>query len=453
MIGRVELRAVPPTAPMDALRRLETLVSPYTGVVRVLRDPLRAPTDPVLVRVAGEPTEGRELLGASLEHMADGTGGAATSRAEATAAAIGEALERYSGAFVPEERVVLASARELGPAAVAPERFALFAAWQYAKVGFPFRRFTGDTVVGWVRGFSLPEGEEAYLPAQLVYLGDPRGRPGETPIGYATSNGLACGATLEEAVLSALLEIIERDAFMLTWYGRLSLPRLDWASDPELSAYDDRTFRPTGLRYAAIDLSVFLDVPVVLAVVRDAGSGPSPLAVGAGCAPSVGPAWKKALSEAFAVRAWARSLLLEKPDRSFRLDGADVRSFADHVHFYADSERARAASFLDASLERRSVGEIPPLEGPDVAALLGAACERLERSGERAYAVDVTSPDVAEAGLRVAKVVAPGLCQLDVSHSWRYLGGARLVHAAHRLGLRRRPLAPGEVNPFPHPFP
>jgi ribosomal protein S12 methylthiotransferase accessory factor len=385
--------------------------------------------------------------------MSDGTGGTGASWSEAAVAAIGEAVERYSGAFVPEERVVLASARELGPAAVPPERFALFAAWQYAKAGFPFRRFTRDTVVGWVQGFALPDGDEAYLPAQLVYLGDPRGRPGETPIGYATSNGLACGPTLEEAVLSALLEAVERDAFMLAWYGSLSLPQLDWASDPDLSAYDERTFRPTGLRYAAIDLSVFLDVPVVLAVVRNAGSEPSPLAVGAGCAPSVGAAWKKALSEAFAVRAWARSLVLEQPDRRFRPDGADVRTFADHVHFYADAERARAGTFLDAATERRSVREIPSLEGPDVAALVRATCDRLARSGERAYAVDVTSPDIADAGLNVAKVLAPGLCQLDVSHSWRYLGGDRLVHAAHRLGLRHRPLAASEVNPFPHPFP
>lgn len=453
MSARVALRPVAPSRPADALPRLETLVSPYTGIVRALHEPVRAPTDPVLVRVAGEPTKGGELLGASLEHMADGTGGAGSSRADAAVAAIGEAAERYSGAFVPPERIVLATAHELGPAAVVPERFALFAPWQYGKTSFPFRRFTRDSVVGWVQGFSLPDGEEAYLPAQLVYLGDPRGRPGEVPIGYATSNGLACGPTLEEAILSALLEVIERDAFMLTWYGRLSLPRLDWIGDGELSAYEERTFRPTGLRYAAIDLSAFLDVPVVLAVVRDAGSGPSPLAVGAGCAPCVGGAWKKALSEAFAVRSWARSLLLERPQRRFRPDGADVRTFADHVHFYADPRRARAGGFLDAAAERRDVREIRRLEGDDVAALVRAACGRLARAGEQAYAVDVTSPDIAQAGVRVAKVVAPGLCQLDVSHSWRYLGGARIVHAAHRVGLRRRPLTPSEINPFPHPFP
>ena len=41
---------------------------------------------------------------------------------------------------------------------------------------------------------------------------------------------MACGATLEEAILSGLLELVERDAFLIAWYNRLSLPLVDWSA-------------------------------------------------------------------------------------------------------------------------------------------------------------------------------------------------------------------------------
>ena len=72
----------------------------------------------------------------------------------------------------------------------------------------------------------------------------------------------------------------------------------------------------------------------------------------------------------------------------------------------------------------------------------------------RVYAVDVTAPDVRSLGLRVAKVVAPELCALDVAHAARYLGGRAAIPRLHfQAGLVDRPLEPADLNPLPHPFP
>ncbi len=202
-------------------------------------------------------------------------------REAAEAAAIGEALERYSGSFVPGERLVVASADQLGPSAVDPERFALFSAAQHAAAGFPFAPFRRDTVVSWVDGFAVPSGEHAYLPAQLVFMPWRDAVAGETRIGHTTSSGLACAPTLEEAVLTGLLELIERDAFMLVWHNRLSLPRLDWRDDAIIERLDGRYFAPSGHRYSAIDLSVFFDVPTVLGVVHGRPRELGALGVGA----------------------------------------------------------------------------------------------------------------------------------------------------------------------------
>lgn len=445
----VELRPVAPAPPAEALPRLESFVSPLTGVVRGVAETLAAPDEMRLVSIGCELADAVPAIGVPLESY---TGSSHWCRAAALAAAIGEAIERYAGSFVPEAGLVLASAGELGPEAVAPERFALFSEQQYRSRGFRFRPFRRDTVVSWVEGFALPGGERAYLPAQLVYMPWRRRARAETPIGHATSSGLACGPTLEEAVLAGLLEVVERDAFMLTWHDRLSLPLLDWSAHAELSRLDRRYFAPTGLRYSAVDLSVFLDVPTVLGVVHGPPGQLGALGVGAGSAPAVEEAWRKALSEAFSVQRWVRDRALEEPELLGR-PAEEISSFDDHTLFYAAPARAARAAFLDASGERCSAADVAPLEGGNVLELIEALARRLAARGASAYAVDVTTPDVRGAGLHVVHAVAPELCPLDVVDRARFLGGERLYRAAFEAGLADRLLTPADLNPDPHPFP
>jgi len=441
----LEERCATPLA--ESLGRLETLVSPYTGLVRFTYEVLAAPDDARLVRVGSESTDHAALLGAPLDHIRDGSGGSGVCRDAAVAAAVAETAERYSLTCVPHRDLVFASADEL-PDAVDPERFALFHERQFVP-GFAFERFARTTRVDWVRGIRLPDLEPAFLPAQLVYMWD-RARVRGPIIGYGTSNGGACGATFAEALLNALLELVERDAVMITWYGRLSLPVLDVAADSGLRAHAARYFDATGVRYAGVDLSQLLDVPTVLGVVRGDTVG---LGVGAASAPTVQVAWKKALAEAFAVRSWARVQRLEQAGREFRDDFTDVRAFADHIALYADPARAIQTAFLDGAAERRPVADIAHLEGESPAAHVRAIVRRLADAGLTAYAVDVTAPDVRAAGLTVVKAVVPELCPLDVDHRARYLGGTRLYEAAWRRGLRDGPLEYDDVNPLPHPFP
>jgi ribosomal protein S12 methylthiotransferase accessory factor len=191
----------------------------------------------------------------------------------------------------------------------------------------------------------------------------------------------------------------------------------------------------------------------VLGVVHGAPGVLGALGVGAASAPAVGVAWRKALAEAFAARAAGAKLALLEPDRTYGPAGGGVVTFEDHIRYYADPQRAAAADFLVASPERVSVADVPPLEGKTAGERIETLCARVVTAGSSAYAVDVTSPDVAELGLAVAKVVAPELCALDVDHDARFLGARRLYRGAAELGLAPAALADGAVNPEPHPFP
>jgi len=161
----------------------------------------------------------------------------------------------------------------------------------------------------------------------------------------------------------------------------------------------------------------------------------------------------KALDEAVRVRSWARSIRHADPAGALVLPADEIRDFDEHIRYYAYDGPAPRTSFLDASEERRDTADVPPLEGGSLRAQIDALCNRLERQHASAYVVDVTSPDVADAGLCVVKVIAPELCPLDVEHRARLLGSRRLYEVPARLGMRPRRLRFDELNADPHPFP
>jgi len=439
----LELLDGPRTPVSDALVRLEQAVSPLVGIVRAAPAIMVAADEARLHAFACQVSSAVRTTGSATVEYA----GSAHVRPEhARAASIGEAVERYSATFVPDGLATL-SAAELGARAVPPESFALFHERQHVP-GFPFARFTRTTRLSFVEGFSLADGRPAFLPAQLVYLHYGRSEP---PIGYPTSNGLACGPTLVEAVLAALLEVVERDAMMLVWANRLSLPRLAWFDDPAIRAVERQVFAPTGLEYTAIDTSAFFGVPAAIGVVHGADGDRAAVGLGGGCATTVGDAWRTSVAEAFAVHRWLRGLLADSPPPIERIE--DVRTLEDHTLFHGTPDRKGQLEFLEASGDARSTTDVPAVPGRTPGEIVAEIVRRLGDRDVHTYAVDVTSPDVEELGLKVARVVAPQLCALDVFGAAPYRGGRRLYHAAFEAGLLDGPLTYDDLNPLPHPYP
>jgi ribosomal protein S12 methylthiotransferase accessory factor len=416
-----------------------SLVSPYVGLVNDVTDLLVSPSD-------------------ARQHLAvcsgEGVSGSAVGfeRDVAIAGAVGEAAERYSATYLPAGGLRLAAASELGGQAVDPARFALFHRDQYESEDFKYKPFEADTRVRWLHGISLADCEPVFLPAQECLMADEIAE-GEQRVTYPTTSGLALAATFEEAVLGGLLEAVERNAFMLTWHNELSMPRLDWSSDPEIVRQERRFFVPSGLEYAVMDLTVFSGIPTALAVVIGPPGDLVAVATGAASAPTISHAWRKALSEAFHTRSW---LVRERGRRSLedQPDGpADIANFDDHVLLYCRPEWGERAAFLRVSEERRGVGEVAALPGESVLEQIHAALDLLAARGATAFAADLTPPDIAGAGLRVAKVVVPELCSLYVEGQGRFLGGPRLYEEPGRLGLAHSSRCPADLNPNPHPFP
>lgn len=377
-------------------------------------------------------------------------GGGATSRDQTRNAAVGETVERYSATYMPASRLHLSTARALEDRAMRPQATTFFADWQYQQQGFPYERFTEDTELHWVEGYDLRRGRPVMIPAQVCFLNG-RLNHEEPRITYGTSNGLACGPTRAEATASGLLELVERDPLMIAWHAGLSLPRVDWRASDRLRAFVERHVVPAGLTFDVVDLSSILGVPTALGVVRNLHSDVGALALGAASRPRLEDAAIEALLEAHQSRTWCRTQQITEP-RIADEDLAKVVDFQHHVRFYGERDRAARAEFLVSSPETVDPADVTPLRDGTPAELITDVLERLPDDIE-VYAVDLTSPDVAEAGLSVVKVYSPNLQPLDVGWTNRFLGGDRLYQVPVDLGLRDHRLTADDLTPVPHPFP
>ena len=160
----------------------------------------------------------------------NGIGSSFFSEAGALWAAIGEAIDRYSLIHFAPRRFLDASYARVSRRAL--DIFSLAGISEerrkqgHAKYSLLFDK---KTIFRWVRGYSLTRGEQIWVPLQLAtFYNWPKDR--EPYLRLPISTGSAAGGILEQALYRGVLEVIERDAFMITWLKRLSPPRLDLKS-------------------------------------------------------------------------------------------------------------------------------------------------------------------------------------------------------------------------------
>jgi ribosomal protein S12 methylthiotransferase accessory factor len=382
-------------------------------------------------------------------------GGVATDHPGAVAKALGEAVERYCSAFFRYADLLVSSYRDLPGPGTPPEAFALYRPEQYAAGGFPWRPFTDDAPVSWTLARSLRTGESRYVPAAMVFVPFHYSREGrDTPITQPISTGLAAGSSFEDAALSGLCEAVERDAFTLTWQARLARPHLPVGSLPPDCRDRVRRFTDAGLRVEIMDITTDLGVPTVLTfALGDRPTSPA-LAVAAATSPVPELAVRKSLEELAHTRKFSRQVMDYLPPLPVDVAGGHpaVEEQKHHLRFYCPQPAKSFAAFAWASEAERPFGELAAVPGRSAGEQLAALVDRLAAADLDVLACDLTTPDVADLGLSVVRIVVPGLHPLFMGHRNRALGGHRLYTVPQRLGLPGP--APGDAdNPYPHPFP
>ncbi|WP_203338338.1 YcaO-like family protein [Nocardioides limicola] len=406
------------------------LVDPRTGIVTETQrydNPPEWPTDFHLVTTAVADS------GHDRAWRADriSTGTAYGDVRRATMSALGEAVERYCGNFVPAD-LRRASWRELateGTPALDPATLRLHSEEQYRTPGFPCQPFTRDVSVCWVPGSDLVTGAETLVPASLVYVNYLYGpRAGEPVTNFVAYAGLAAGPDRAWAETSALEEIIERDAVELWWDSGAPARRVQLP--PEVTARMSAAADPL-FDYVVLEVPGPWRVPVLAVVVRDPVL--DIVALGSAARPDAAEAVLKAAGEAVSVRSLGKGLLDPaggpyQAATEGMIDGSSLKPWrADRRYLDSYAEDFRDVTDLlcqaQIHLDPRSrpwtdrlftEGDEVPLA--EVQARLGFTApardhyrdECIRVTGEHPISVDVTTPDVAEVGLAVVRVTAPG---------------------------------------------
>ncbi|MFE2944128.1 TOMM precursor leader peptide-binding protein [Streptomyces sp. NPDC059255] len=397
-------------------------------------------------------------------------GGHADSYGRSNRIGVLEGMERYAG-MRARSRVtsVTGTLDAFGPDAVDPRDVGLYAE-EFYTANPRVRPFAPDREIPWVWGYSLRDDRPRLVPEVLTYYH----APGlENRFVQESSNGCASGGCLEEAVYFGLMEVIERDAFLLTWYGQQPLPEIDPATSarPATRHMVDR-LAMYGYRARFFDTRITFPVPVVTAVAERFDGGPGRMCFGAGA--GLDP--ESALDSALCEIATDAVNLQERTER----DGPRLRAMArdfdrvtalhDHPLVYGVPEMGRHAGFLlDPGTPHRrgvpaepscAVGELswPDPSGatasPDLREDLTRCVDAVASAGFDVVVVDQTMPEQRALGLHTVSVLVPGLLPIDFGWSrQRARTMPRLRTALRTAGLRERDLLPEDLNPAPHPFP
>jgi len=424
------------------------VVDELTGLVRWVID---IPVEPGEPRIFNASVKMADTTRYSPHPCYDNNGGSGMTRAAARAAAIGEGLERYCASqFSPEDLVFgTADGLSVDHALYEPASFAMF----HPDQPCDFVPAGRDTLLAWAWAWSLDAECPVLVPASMVHMPYFPLHPGERAAGPSISTGLACASDLPSAVLKGIWECVERDAFMIAWMNRLPVPRVDPESHPALARlYCDR-LRRDGLRYLLFRTTTDLPIPAFLCLLVDDRRSPPMIAAGGAAGLDPVAAAAKAMTEAVQTREWAKFLGRNAARFDFAPDFSDIRDFEDHVALYAYGAMGHAIEFLLEGEHSPAADGWESLATRDARRDLATTVGILRGAGLRAAALDLTTPDVAATGLRVARAVVPDLQPLDADYRHRFLGGNRLFEVPVRLGYRTTPLRLDELNPDPHPFP
>ncbi|KIQ37196.1 cyclodehydratase [Variovorax paradoxus] len=405
-------RTVPASATVE---RLAPHVDPLCGVIaRVV--PLGAEVEDALTVYRSEIFRTPVVHGTpSANALVQVCLGKGMSTDQSRASAMCEAIERYAAFHQGDEACVVAAPSALDARCIPAHELARFSERQHQDGRRPPHAVASQAtspsdIAWWAPAWSLTSNERCYLPLSFCYANAPTESQQHT---VWTSNGCAAGNTREEAVLQGFLELVERDAAAIWWYGRIQRPAIDLAIlSGESAARIARSLGPSW-RYWMLDITHDFGLPVVAAIGRHRATGD--WAIGFGCSPDLVLACERALTEMSQLIAAEKKFVVPHSDDESGVPGFLMPGDA------APKRPAAEAAHADIAQE--------------IARCVGIA----SGLGMETIVLDCTRPDIP---LRTVKVVVPGLC-----HIWPELGNPRLYRVPVAMGWRGTPLQECDLNP------
>ena len=283
--------------------------------------------------------------------------------------------------------------------------------------------FRPNTQLLWIEGQDLMGGDPAWLPYELVHLNYTLPLPTGHGCFKPSSNGLASGNHILEAISHGVCEVVERDATTL-WH--LLDGEAKSATRVDLDSIDDANCRfvldkleAANIWTAVWETTSDVGIPAFLCRIIERTDNPSHLlrpAAGMGCHSSKEAALLRALTEAVQSRL------------TFISGSRDDLDRGNYDRFLDADTRENWRTSMEVQGEMRSFTEISSRTTETFEDDVEWEIGRLKAAGiEQVLAIELTKE---EFGLPVVRVVIPGLESVDDSPKY--------VHRTRAQRLRQQ---------------
>ncbi|MBD2385860.1 TOMM precursor leader peptide-binding protein [Cylindrospermum sp. FACHB-282] len=435
-------------SPEQTLKKYEYHISPITGIVNQLARTSEDGDSLVHVYFAAhffnEPANNLQQL---RRVLCNKSGGKGKTDLQSKVSGLCEALERYSGLYTGNERRVTATYAQMGDKAIHPYSCIHFSAAQYEKrhewnqqnsdlIEVP-EPFDEKREIEWTPVWSLTHQTFKYLPLAYSYYGS------ELPKGHrfchTDSNGCASGNNIEEAILQGFLELVERDSIALWWYNRIKRTSVDLASFDEpyllaLQAYYQNQQRDLWV----LDITSDMNIPVFAAISRRNDQAEEEIMLGYGAHFDPKIAVLRAVTEMNQMTP-LKNILYDVIDSG---KGKNDRHLLDLERWFKTATCENQPYLApDPNIAPKVYGDYPRLWSDDLKQDVLKCVEIAAEHGLETLILDQTRPEV---GLRVVKVIVPGL-----RHHWPRFGPGRLYDVPVQLGWLPASLTEEQLNPIP----
>jgi thiazole/oxazole-forming peptide maturase SagD family component len=277
------------------------------------------------------------------------------------------------------------------------------------------------------------------------------------------SNGNAGHFTRNDAILHGLLELIERDAFLVHWLNTISPRRIDLSHFTPKNAdvaYLLQSLEMHRIKYFFLDISSDIEVPVCLCVLSQRGPYGAQYFLGTSAGFDVESVILSSAGEAMSIlasRQYEKPFLLHKNHQPFS-ESSEVHMH-DRMKIFLTDAMEPFIYFLIKSTERVNptvfitdqIGTSPLRNTKEkLDYLLNIFRKRYKHDATwDIFVIDFKNALITEFGYYVVRVVCDALYNMYLVESDGNPNHRRLAEFVNAKGLQGKAV----LNTIPHPFP
>jgi len=361
--------------------------------------------------------------------------GKSTSPKIARIKAISESREWASCGCIPTN-LIEACLKDL-KTAIDPRQIVSFHPSQYRVKKFPFKPFDPETRYFWTQGCDELSDLKAHVIADCVYFPYHPQTPLYT---YANSSGVAAHPDKLQATKNAALELIERDSFMITYLGQLSLPTVIEKTLPEEIQKRIVDLRKAGFEIWVKDFS--LDLAPVIFIFAQNEKLTFTMCAASSCF-ELEEALDHALME---IEAAVLIRLANGPLK--KVTPSNVRTTEDHGALYEQKSYFKKADFLAYStnvVRFRDVGKDVSQTWEDLLDIFVS-----KKWPMITIPLHLDEKSGGNNGLEIVRCVIPGVVPLSFGYRQEPCGMKRIFDLANKFGGKTTSYS--DIPRFPHPY-